>query len=120
MFILCSLYRCNSRNVCVPRAPGARCPGRGPFKGVGVGRNSSLEFRPMAKNNIEDERHRLGKLYGDMSDGELQEIAKEGPLLTEIARQTLMGQIERRKELLPGRILRGEYRLGCYLRRKQT
>jgi hypothetical protein len=37
----------------------------------------------------DSEKGRLSTLYGDMSDGELQEIANEAPRLTDIARQTL-------------------------------
>ena len=37
----------------------------------------------------EEERRRLSKLYGDMSDGELQEIANDAARLTDVARRTL-------------------------------
>jgi hypothetical protein len=37
----------------------------------------------------EEERRRLAKLYGDMSDGELQEIANDAARLSDVARQTL-------------------------------
>jgi Putative prokaryotic signal transducing protein len=44
----------------------------------------------------EDERRRLSKLYGDMSEGELREVAEEAPRLTEVARQMLAEVIARR------------------------
>ena len=42
----------------------------------------------------EQERQRLAKLYGDMSDAELQQLANDAARLTEVARRTLAEAIE--------------------------
>jgi len=44
----------------------------------------------------EEERRRLSKLYGNMSDGELQEIANDAARLTDVARRTLAAVIASR------------------------
>ncbi len=43
-----------------------------------------------------DDRERLGLVYAEMSDGELQRIASEGAELTDIARLALAREIEHR------------------------
>jgi len=42
----------------------------------------------------EQERQRLAKLYGEMSDAELQQLANDAARLTEVARRTLAEAIE--------------------------
>ena len=46
--------------------------------------------------NLEQERQRLVKLYGGMSEGELRKVANDAAELTDVARQTLAEEIARR------------------------
>jgi hypothetical protein len=50
----------------------------------------------MKKESAGDERRRLSKLYGELSDVELQEMAQEAPRLTEAARLALADVIASR------------------------
>ena len=50
----------------------------------------------MARQDPEEERQRLSKLYAGMSDGELEAVAEDSAELTDIARQALTDELARR------------------------
>lgn len=51
----------------------------------------------MARQDPEEERQRLSKLYAGMSDGELEAVAEDSAELTDIARQALTDELARRR-----------------------
>ena len=50
----------------------------------------------MVRLDSEEERQRLARLYAGMNDGELEKVAKDGPELTEAAREALLQELARR------------------------
>jgi hypothetical protein len=50
----------------------------------------------VARQDPEEERQRLSKLYAGMSDGELEAVAEDSAELTDIARQALTDELARR------------------------
>jgi hypothetical protein len=50
----------------------------------------------MARQDPEEERQRLTKLYAGLSDGELDAIAADSAELTDVARQALTDELDRR------------------------
>jgi hypothetical protein len=62
----------------------------------------------------EEEGQRLSQLYATMNEGELEDLAEEASLLTELARETLRAEVERRGlkiQVLPRPMARDEVEL---------
>ena len=55
----------------------------------------------MGNANPEQERQRLAKLYGAMSEGELRKVADDAAELTDVAHQVLAEEIQRRELDIP-------------------
>ena len=74
---------------------GPRLQERGP-SAFGSNRAMTYDFHVMTITDPERERQRLDALYSGMTDDELQKIDEDPASLTELARQTLRGEMNRR------------------------